>query len=106
MLGIIIIYWIGRKYYDLAVRCNKSPWSWAIYAILIFYGSQIMFGVLVALFSPETNFETNEVILNILGIAISGIVWFSVYKLLEKRWEKIDPNTYEDLIDNIGKETN
>ena len=40
MLGLLLIYWIGKKYYELATEHNRSPWGYAILGVFVYYFSQ------------------------------------------------------------------
>ncbi len=110
MLGIFLIYWIGKKYYDLATIHGRSPWGFAILAIAIYYGSQFIIGIILAiawpsLFENLKSFE--ETILNITFIPVSLGVWYLVFMYLRKKWEgqeNIKIDDYDSQIEQIGKE--
>jgi cytochrome b561 len=108
MLGIFLIYWVGRKYYDLAIRHGRSAWGYCILAIVIYYGSQFFLGIILALSMPElmANLDSGEeMALNFIGIPISLGVWYSVLVYLRKKWEAIEESMadkYESEIEKIG----
>jgi hypothetical protein len=107
MLGIFLIYWIGKKYYDLAEQYNKSPWGWAIAAVFIYYGSQFGLGIIIALFNySDTNFSSstsNDLLINLLGILIGLGVWYGIFTFLERRWENQYYNQADDSSDQINE---
>ena len=106
MLGIFLIYWVGKKYYDLAEYHNRSPWGFAILAIAVYYGSQFIFGLFIALAFPEF-FEKldsgTEFMINLLGIGVGLGVWYLGLKYIERKWE-VEVEVVEDQIDTIGKD--
>ncbi len=110
MIGIFLIYWVGKKYYDLAIIHGRSPWGFAILAVAIYYGSQFFIGVIIAIIWPEF-FEnmsySEEKIINISGIPIGLGVWYLNYLYLKKKWEangELSMEDYESEIEKIGKE--
>ncbi len=110
MLGIFIIYWIGRKFYDLAAIHNRSPWGWAILGVVVYYGTQLLFGMLAYLASPSTfdNMDKgSELMFNLVGVAVGALVWYVFLQYITKKWENESEQTYEninDKIDNIGRD--
>ncbi|MDZ7934701.1 MAG: hypothetical protein U5M51_07020 [Emticicia sp.] len=106
MLGIILIYWIGRKFYDLATRHDKSQWGWAIAGVAIYYLAQFVFAIIFYGAAPEMA-ANNEMLLNILGIVVGGIIWYAALNYLEKKWEAESYDNDESLvtsIEEIGKD--
>ncbi len=104
MLGIFLIYWIGRKFYDLAFLHHRSQWGWAIFGIIIYFVSQIIFGMLIGIVAPNLLNDTGgSFVVNILGIGIGLGVWFIVFKFLEKSWDNNDYKRGEIAIEAIGK---
>ena len=47
MLGFILLYWIGKYFYKLAEKYQKSEWGYALLGIGSYYG-----GILLAGFLP------------------------------------------------------
>jgi len=41
MFGIILIYWVGKYFYQLAIEFNKSKWGYAVLGLATYYGSQL-----------------------------------------------------------------
>jgi hypothetical protein len=106
MLGLVLIYWIGRKFYDLAARYNRSEWAWAIIGVVIYYAAQIVFGVIIYVAFPEMS-ESTMTGLNYFGILVGGGVWYAALTYFEKKWENESYQTYESddsSIEEIGKE--
>ena len=64
MLGLILLFWIGKYFYKLAEKYNKSEWGFAILGIVVYYAgifmSSIIIGILLELFSPGSIDEINE----------------------------------------------
>jgi hypothetical protein len=104
MLGIFLIYWIGKRYYSLAHDYEKSPWPYAILAIGIYYGSQLLFGVILGLVMPEVfSGGGSDIGINLFGIAVGLLVWWIVYEIIKRKWENAYFDNYESTDDEIAE---
>lgn len=103
MLGFVFLYWIGKYFYQLAQKFNKNKWLYAILGLAIFYGSQIIGAVLIAIISEifDLGIDFEGVIINLVGILIGGIACYLFYLLLEKVWKR-DVIIIKDSIQDIG----
>ena len=104
MLGILLIYWIGKYFYQLAEKFNQNKWLYAILGIVVFYAAQLFFGILLgvgdAIFDLGINFEEN-LGLDLLGIPIGALACNLFYELLDKVWKR-DVVIVSDSIQDIG----
>lgn len=103
MLGIFIIYWIGKRYYTLAHDYENSPWPYAILGVVVYYVSQFIVGITIGLTLPHlvandsgSSFST----ISILGILGGVLVWWIVYELIKRNWEKKYFAEYQDTSDD------
>jgi MFS family permease len=107
MLGIVLIYWLGKYFYQLAEKYNQNKWLYAILGIVVYYVSQLLFGFLLGilneLFSWGINFDNFAI--NLLGIPVGLLASYLFYFLLEKVWER-DVVIVKDSIYDIGKPEN
>ena len=57
MLGLLLIFFIGRAYYELASEFNRHTWGHAILGIATYYAGTmiggLVIGLLMALYSPS-----------------------------------------------------
>ncbi|MFD2727296.1 hypothetical protein [Hyunsoonleella rubra] len=105
MLSIVLLYFIGKYYYELAQEYYKHRWGYGILGIVVYYAGSAIGGVLVALaddlFDLGINFESR---INLMIIAFSFGVSLAVlvYFYLNRRWKKsvVVP---KDEIDEIGR---
>ncbi|WP_445455313.1 hypothetical protein [Flavobacterium sp. HNIBRBA15423] len=105
MLGLVLIYWIGKYFYVLAEKYNQNKWLYAILGVVIYYLGQIIFGVILAIFNEflDLGIDFDDVVINLLGIPIGGLACYGFYKILENNWKKIQLQPIEN-IDDIGKD--
>ncbi|MFC4721276.1 hypothetical protein ACFO5O_03000 [Geojedonia litorea] len=107
MLGIILIYFIGKQFYTLAEDFNKNKWLYAILSVVIYYVAGFIFGTILAVL--DLIFEwgidwDNNFGLNLLGIPIGLLADWGFYYMLKKKWEQ-STVLIKDEIQNIGKNT-
>lgn len=104
MLGILLIYWIGRSFYNLAELSNKSPWGFAIAGIGVYYGVQLVLGVLMHIFlDVETMSYEGVKGLDLSAAFVGGIATYGFYQYVKKEWSKpqeraSDPDILDDIV--------
>lgn len=92
MLGLLLLYWIGKYFYKLAEEYNKSEWGFAILGVVVYYlGIVIMSftsGIIIGIFYPDF-FETfNETLFGLFMVPFGILSCYLLYILLEKSWKK------------------
>ncbi|NNK81660.1 MAG: hypothetical protein HKO92_00925 [Flavobacteriaceae bacterium] len=107
MLGLLLIFFIGKYFYELAQDYYKHRWLYAILGIVTYYASGAIFGVILSVFDfiLELNINWDDSFgVNLLGIPIGLAGCYIFYIMLKNRWEKEDLKS-KDEIDDIGKIT-
>ncbi len=106
MLGLILLYWIGKYFYKLAEEYDKSKWGFAILGIVVYYAGTLIFGfgigVIAEIISPGFFDGFNETILGLIVLPFGILSCYLLYKYLDKTWKKNIP-IKDELIDQIGK---
>ena len=107
MLGLVLLYWIGKYYFKLAEKFEKHKWGYAILGIVSYYGGIFIggfgIGITMEIVSPGYIDTVNETLLGIFMLPFGILCCYLLYKYLEKTWTKNQPI---DLINEIGvKET-
>lgn len=104
MLGLLLIYFVGKKFYDLADTYNRSKWGFAILGILSYYGGIFFGGVVIAILY-EINMEgaidnLSDTVLGLMGLPIGILACWGFYKILESNWKQnTGPRGYEQILD-------
>lgn len=95
MLGLLLLYWIGKYFYQLAEKFEKQKWGYAIFGIAVYYGSQLIIGVVLGLFDEflQLGIDFDGILINLMGIPIGLICCYFLFKYFEKKWksEYVDP---------------
>lgn len=109
MLGLLLIYFVGKKFYDLAFEYDRSRWGFAIAGVVCYYAFTFICAFVIALFieinSPGYITDSNEIWIGMLGIPFGILACWGLYKILENSWIKAraqaQPNTLDSgMIDN------
>lgn len=105
MLGLLLIYFIGKYFYELAQDFYKHRWLYAILGIVVYYASGAVFGVILGVFDLllELNINWDETFgINLLSIPIGLLGCYGFYIILKKRWQK-NTDLVKNEIEDIGK---
>lgn len=106
MLGLLLIYFIGKYFYDLAEKNNKNKWLFAILGVAMYYLGTFVFGIVLGLIAVFTNnpslLEMNNIVLGLIAIPSGLLFVWIFYSILRKAW-KNKPVTIENdsLIDDF-----
>ena len=104
MLGLLLIYFIGKYFYDLAKSFNKNKWLFAILGVICYYFGTFVFGVLIAiiddLFSLYFLASINDVVLGLIALPFGVLSCVAFYFILKKVWQKkklVNPTVIDDI---------
>lgn len=107
MLGLVLLYWIGKYFYKLAEAHNKSKWGYAVLGIASYYIGIVVFsfsvGFISEIVAPGFIETMNELLLSIILIPFGILSCYALYTYLERQWKKEAPAP-EVLINKIGEE--
>ena len=106
MLGLVLIYFIGKHYYNLAGLHEKNKWLFAIIGIVSYYAGTFVTGVVlgIVLLGFETSVDDlNTVVLALIAFPFGIGLTILVYYLLKKNWQKTKKADLE-MIEQIGTE--
>ncbi|WP_299126135.1 hypothetical protein [uncultured Winogradskyella sp.] len=92
MLGLLLLYWIGKYFYKLAEEYNKSKWGFSILGIAVYYAGIILAsfttGIVIGIFYPQMLENTNETVLGLFMLPFGILSCYLLYIILEKTWKK------------------
>ena len=108
MIGLILIYFIGKWHYQLATDYHKNKWLFAILGVIVYYlgvfAGGFILGIIGIVTGYEGLFELPDLLLSIIALPFGLLTTWGLYKFLEKNWSKnnfSDPEMLDDtLIDN------
>lgn len=91
MIGIVFIYFVGKKFYTLAEEKHKKKWPYAILGVLSYYfglvTGGIVLGILLEIFMPGTVDSMNDMALSLLCIPFGLLACFGLYWIFKNAWQ-------------------
>lgn len=98
MIALVLLYFAGKAFYDLAARHDKSKWGFAILGVLSYYGGVFFGGIILALiyefgFSGSID-DINDQVLGLISIPFGVLLCWGFYKRLEAVWSRA-PRRFE-----------
>jgi hypothetical protein len=110
MLGIFLIYFIGKSYFDLAITHDKPKWPYAISGVIAYYLGTFIAGIViysVIAYSSGNMMENpddigiSDFLLGLMAVPFGIAACWGLYKLLESRWSKSQKiGSHTDLLDD------
>jgi membrane glycosyltransferase len=89
MLGIFLLYFIGKPFYQLAEEYYKSKWLYAILSIAIYYATQFVAGMILGAISIWIDYNIlalNQFLLLLICLPFCILALWGFYRMLKKRW--------------------
>src|SRR6185369_9662041 len=96
MLSILLIYFIGKPFYDLALHHDKSRWGFAILGVLTYFVGTFVMGIILGLFAPETIDTMNNFLLTLISLPMGLLFAWLLYKFLQNKWSNSSSNDDTD----------
>lgn len=97
MLGLLLIYFIGKNYMKLAEQFAKSKWLFAVLGVISYYVGAFVGGFIVAIIIAYTNPEfienSSEYVWSFISLPFGIESTIGLYHLLKRSWSKnVQPN--------------
>ena len=102
MLALILIFYIGRAFYRLAKKHDRSKWLYAIIGVVTYYVAQFLLQVSIAIYllSGGKNLALGtELVIALIGMLVGAGVVAVFYYILKRIWENNPKNNYQELLD-------
>ncbi|MBT8265900.1 MAG: hypothetical protein KJO41_10395 [Bacteroidia bacterium] len=107
MLGLLLIFFIGKYFYELAQDYYKQRWLYAILGVVVYYAAGAVFGIILGVADVFLGLGIdweNSFGWNLVGIPIGIAADYGFYILLKRKWER-EVVVPKDEIMDIGKPT-
>lgn len=88
MLGFVLIYFIGRYFYNLADEHGRSKWGFAVLGVVAYYAGTFIGGVLIAMLLEFNNSldNTEDILLGLMAMPLGLLTCWGFYRILKKQW--------------------
>jgi len=91
MAGLILLYFVGKAFYDLAGQHQKSQWGFAILGVGSYYAGlflgSILLGV-VAAFGYFSVDDFSDIALGFMALPVGVLSCWGTYTFLKSQWNK------------------
>ena len=103
MLGIVLIYFIGKYFYSLADLYNKSKWGFAIAGVASYYvgtfAGVFILGFVMEIVSPGTLDELGDFALSVMVLPLGVLSCWGFYTILKRVWSRSPAFAAEEVLD-------
>lgn len=102
MVGLLLIYYIGKVFYGLAEKHNKNKMGFAVFGIASYYVGTFIAGIIFAIidefFGTNLLEGTNQIVLSLMALPIGLLSCWALYTILENNWTNVRPVCVPDEI--------
>ncbi|MFT7606662.1 MAG: hypothetical protein ACI8VT_004265 [Saprospiraceae bacterium] len=111
MLGLVLIYFIGKYFYELAQRFDKNGWGYAILGVASYYIGSFIGGIILVLcyeFLAVGSIDgINDFALGLIALPFGLLACWGTYKLLERNFSNAPTDTlHPDILDDEFLDSN
>ncbi len=104
MIGLLLLFFIGQKFYILAEDRGMNKWLYAFLGIAVYYlGTFIagfFIGVYLELFGSGVD-NMNTLVIGLITMPFGLLAVWGLYFLLDRKWKKEIVNDHDE-IEKIG----
>ncbi len=105
MIALLLVYFIGRAYYELARDHGKNKWLFLLVGIAVYYVSHYLFAFLIIFIlqisSPTTLYQLSEFVIMLMALPFSiGVTW-GLLQILKKNWKDFVVIKNSDILDDL-----
>lgn len=101
MFGLLLLYFAGKAYYDLAGQYDKHQWGIAILGVVSYYAGLLLGGIIVVIIgeivSPGFVDDSSDLMVSLLAIPFGILTCWGLYQILKRVWSKPKEITRETL---------
>ena len=104
LLTFLLIYFVGKSYYDLASKHKKNKWGFAILGVVSYYAGLFIAGIVIALvyeFGMSQSIEdVPEIKIGLMALPFGVLSCWGLYRVLKSQWGKpVAFSESEDVLD-------
>ena len=109
MLGLLLLYFIGKSFYVLAKPYKKNAWIFAIIGIAAYYFGTIIGGVCVGLFyaivlESSSLEDLSRITLALIVVPFGLLTCWGLYLILKRNWTMAAEKGNENILDSDFKD--
>jgi len=90
MLGLLLLYWIGKHFYKLAENYNRHAWGHAIMGIVCYYLGTFVGGlaliIIIEMINPGGTDTLDDYALGLMGVPFGLLSLWLLSRYLNRRY--------------------
>lgn len=102
VLRFLLVFFIGKTFYDLASYHKKSKWLYAFIGMVSYIVPAIFFGLFAFLFIDAVGsppYRIDELHISIISIVVGLLSCWCIYKYLYSRWKNQNKSEHSEILD-------
>lgn len=92
MIGLLLLYFIGKAFYELADNFDKNKWLFAILGIVTYYAGTFIGGIIMGVIGliANSNYveEMPNVAISLLCMPVGLLFCWIFYIIMKNQWKK------------------
>ncbi len=104
MLGLVLLYYVGKYFFDLAGQYKKNKWLYAILGVVSYYGGLFAAGLGIGILAEMgviNSFENiPEIVLSLIALPFGVLTCWLFYVTLKSQWSKKTILNNENVLDS------
>lgn len=95
MIGLVLIYFVGKAFYELAHDHDRSRWGFAILGVISYYGGQFVGQIILAvIFAFYGSLDgISDILLSIMALPFGVLICWGFYQILKRSWSRSSENS-------------
>jgi len=102
VLRFLLVFFIGKTFYDLASYHDKNKWLYAFIGLVSYFVAAIVFALFAFLFIDamgSSPLNANQLHLSMISVAVGLLSCWCVYKYLYSRWKNQNKSEHTEILD-------
>jgi|TARA_B100000795_G_C22806499_1_gene445248 hypothetical protein len=87
---MLLIYFVGKPFYKLAIKYERSKWLYAFFGVALYYCGIFLFGFTLGILMEfgflEFMIGLNEIVFELICLPFGILVSWGFYNYLNKLW--------------------
>jgi hypothetical protein len=103
MLGLFLIYFIGKSFFNIKEQSNRGKWGYAILGIVTYYGGAFVgafiLGIILTIYNPDAIDSIHDRVWDLIALPFGILACWGLHKYLKAKAEKSAVYNESDVLD-------
>lgn len=92
MLGLVLLYFLGKAFYKLAEQHDRHKWGFGILGVVSYYAGTFIAGFIIAILyelqEGSSIDDVSDIQLSFMALPFGLLTCWGLYAFLKKQWNK------------------